>query len=377
MRLSGVKYLYDNEHKMGINIYGRDGRLLLAKGATLTSRAIAHLVKLGIWEVYIDSPETHDIVVEGAISEFTRRRFLIEVNKEFQKISMSKDKRHININVDVLKRIVKTALRELFANKRNLINLINLKAFDDYTYMHSIDVMIYSLVLGMIIPLPDDKLELLGLGAILYDTGFLLLPKSILEKPDKVTDEEFEILKNHTTLGYDFLESIIELPTVVRNVALSHHERWNGNGYPRGLKGEKIPIFSRIVAISDVYDALVSDRSYREAYLPHIALEYLMSGGGTLFDIKLVRAFIERIAVYPLGTTVKLNTGEVGVVSKVEPGFSSRPTVRILYNDNKEKLNLDSIYEIDLMEKPTILIEKVVKYLNPKDEKIDEKKIEG
>lgn len=368
MRLVGIKYLYGKNSKLGINLYGANGRLLLAKGVTLTSRAINHLKDIGIWEVYIDDPDTEDIVVEGILDELTRRKILATINKEFSKAKVINNKNILDIDFEVFENIVKIILKFIFLNKKKLINLINLKSFDDYICVHSLDVSIYSLILGVELAIHDDKLRLLGLGAILHDVGKLFIPLSIINKASKITDEEYEILKSHVKIGYDVLGRIIEVPTVSRSVVLFHHERYDGRGYPRGLKGEDIPLFARILAIADTYDALTSDRPWREAFLPHMALEYLLSGGDTLFDRKLVRTFMEKIAVYPLGTTVRLTTGEIGVVSDIKPGFSTRPKVRILYNPSGERLKGNEIYELNLLDNPSILIEKVVKFLDPKDE---------
>ncbi len=367
MRLVGIKYLYGRNLKLGINLYSVSGRLLLARGATLTSRAIDHLKKIGIWEVYVDDPETSDIVVEGVLDELERRKILMTINNEFSKAKIINDKRVLDINIEVFKRIVKVILKNIFLKKQKLINLINLKTFDDYIYVHSLDVAIYSLILGVELAIHDNKLELLGLGAILHDVGKLFIPSSILNKEEKLTKEEYEVLNSHVLIGYEVLGKLIGMPTASSTIALFHHERYDGKGYPRGLKDGQIPLFSRIVSIADVYDALISDRPWREALLPHVALEYLLSGGDTLFEKKLVRTFMEKIAVYPLGTTVKLTTGEVGVVKDVKPGFSSRPIIRILYDASGKKLSSDQIYEIDLLEKPSILIEKVVKTFDPKD----------
>ncbi len=368
MRLVGIRYLYGRDLKLGINLYGVDGRLLLARGATLTPRAIDHLKNIGIWEVYIDDPDTKDIVVEGVLDELTRRKILMAINKEFSKAKVINEKKMLDIGLEVFEGIVKIILKHIFINKQKLIHLINLKTFDDYIYVHSLDVAIYTLILGVELAIHDDKLELLGLGALLHDVGKLFIPPSLINKKGKISDEEYEILKSHVVIGYETLGKIIGMPTVARAIVLFHHERYDGKGYPRGLKDGEIPLFARIASVADVYDALISDRPWREALLPHVALEYLLSGGDTLFERKLVRTFIEKIAVYPLGTTVRLTTGEVGVVKEVKPGFSSRPVVRILYDPSGRRLKPDKIYEVDLLENPSILIEKVVKTWDPKDD---------
>ncbi len=369
MRLVGIKYLYGRNLRLGINLYGVDGRLLLARGATLTSRAIDHLKKIGIWEVYVDDPDTSDIIVEGVLDELTRRKLLMAINKEFSKARVVNEKRVLDIDLDVFKGMVKIILKNIFLNKQKLVNLINLKTFDDYIYVHSLDVTIYVLILGVELAIHDDKLELLGLGTLLHDVGKLFLPSSIVNKHEKVNDEEYQVLQSHVLIGYEVLGKIIDMPTVSRTVALFHHERYDGKGYPRGLKDGEIPLFARITSVADVYDALISDRPWREAFLPHVALEYLLSGGDTLFEKRLVKTFVEKIAVYPLGTTVKLTTGEIGVVKEVRPGFSSRPTVRILYDPSGKRLKSEEVYEVNLLENPSILIEKVVKTFEPKDEK--------
>ncbi len=367
MRIANVKYIPPGLYRLGLNIYNSSGRLLLAKGVLLTDIYLRKLHDLGISEIYVEDSSTQDIVIKETISPETKRRALNIITKEFTKVSSFKSEKKVNIQTKLFQEAVDSILEELRNNKSALLNLVNLKTFDDYTYVHSFNVTIYSLIIGMDLYLNEEKLRKLGLGAIFHDIGKMTIPIEILNKKGSLTSEEYEIIKSHTKEGYKILGKVPNMPAVSRHVALSHHERCDGKGYPKGLTCDKIPLFSRIVAVADVYDALTTERPYRKKILPHEAIEILMASAGPHLDFEMVRIFEKRIAPYPIGTTVRLTTGEVGVVKDVKYGFTTRPTIKVLYDKNGNKLPPDKVYELDLIEHPSILINEVLLSIDPKD----------
>jgi HD-GYP domain-containing protein (c-di-GMP phosphodiesterase class II) len=201
---------------------------------------------------------------------------------------------------------------------------------DNYTYQHSVNVAVLSLVLGVQLQLNQHELYTLCMGALIHDIGKVLIPKDIILKPGPLTEEEFKTIKEHTTKGYDYLRGCLEISAPSRIVALQHHEKVNGNGYPDNIKNKSINRFARIVAIADVYDALTSDRPYRKAMSPSDAVEYIFAHGDTQFDYEMVKAFSKAVVPYPPGTLVKLSTGDIGVVTTILPNFALRPQVKIL-----------------------------------------------
>lgn len=176
----------------------------------------------------------------------------------------------------------------------------------------------------------------LGTGAMLHDIGKLWVPESVLNKTDKLTKPEWEIMKSHATWGHQALSRQHELSYLVAHCAYQHHERIDGSGYPRGLKGDQVHIFGKIIAVADVYDAMVMHRSYRAGMVPAQVMEYLFSQAGIAFDLDLVSIFSKRVALYPLGTSVTLSDGRSGIVVSIYDQIPLRPVVRIVQDELKE-----------------------------------------
>jgi HD-GYP domain-containing protein (c-di-GMP phosphodiesterase class II) len=183
-----------------------------------------------------------------------------------------------------------------------------------------------------------DKIDLcnLGFGALLHDIGKVFISKEILNKKGPLSDEEFIEMKKHSFWGYEYLVREFVGNISAQAGILDHHEKFSGGGYPNNTKGEKISLYGRIITIADVYDALTSDRPYRKGLNPAEAVEYIMGGTGALFDPDLVKLFITKIAPYPVGTTVKLSNGLVGIVTDNFENFCMRPNVRVIRNGDYE-----------------------------------------
>jgi len=181
-------------------------------------------------------------------------------------------------------------LRELFYKTLKSISAA-LDAKDPYTMGHSMRVTLYSLILANELHLDDTTLEEIETAGLLHDIGKIGIPQNILRKPGKLTDEEFEVMKTHPAQGEKMIKNIKKL-TIISNWLRTHHERWDGKGYPQGLKGEDIPLSARIIALADTYDAMTSTRSYRQG-LPHdVAIEEIKNCAGTQFDPKLAELFV-------------------------------------------------------------------------------------
>ena len=228
------------------------------------------------------------------------------------------------------------------ANEKNaMINIFNLKKYDDYTYYHSLSVSLMALAIGMELGLDNATLQELVLSGMLHDIGKLTIPIEIINKPTKLTREEFEIVKLHpVNAGIHLLKKNFVSENTFRGI-LGHHEKWDGTGYPNGIAGNDISLFARILTVADVYDALTSYRPYRVPSNPSEAIEYIMGGSGTLFDVDIVKAFLRRISPYPVGINVKLSNGEFATVIKDNIAQPLRPIVKVvgtqkiydLYND--------------------------------------------
>ena len=214
--------------------------------------------------------------------------------------------------------------------------LTQLKSRDEYTAIHSLNVCVLSLTFGRSLGLKGDELNELGLGALLHDIGKMQVPLEILNKPGKLTAEEFEIMKSHPQKGYEMLLSDDSLSSEVLNIVKSHHERLSGKGYPDNLSESNISYYTKIVSITDVYDAITSDRVYHDGMTPHEALKRLYEWMPDNFDTQLMQAFIRTIGIYPVGSVVELKTGHIGLVVKLTETHRLKPVVMLIMNRNKE-----------------------------------------
>lgn len=319
--------------KLGRTIFTEDGKVLLGTGMVLTERLISGLTRSKVDAVYIDDPRTADIQVEEVIRPQTRQIAVEAIEKTFKQITNSnKLARKISLKEMGLhfQRAFSSILDDLLLNKQMIGHLTNISSHSPSMYHHAVNVAVLSTAVGMSLGYNRQRLIDLGVGAMLHDVGKLSLPEEMLVKEEQWTAEEKEIAKEHTRHGFNLLRKQHDISLLSAHVCLQHHERLNGSGYPQGLQGKQIHEYAQIVGIADVFDSLTSPRPWRKRYMPQDALEYLLGSGGHLFEHHLVNAFIKHIAVFPIGSSVVLSTGEVGVVSRVDPDYSHRPTVRII-----------------------------------------------
>ena len=232
---------------------------------------------------------------------------------------------------------VKNLVGSVMRNADALICLTRIKERDRYTSLHSVNVCIFSLAFGRHLGLSQEELTELGMGALLHDVGKTRVPLEILNKPGRLTDAEFTEMKRHPTLGYEMLGGLEGVGERARAVAHAHHERHDGGGYPRGLRGREIGLFPRIVSIVDVYDAVTSPRVYHDPISAHHALQKLYAGREADFDRRLVDKFIQCVGIYPLGSLVELSSGEVGVVTANNHQAPTRPVVALVLNRKGER----------------------------------------
>ena len=250
-----------------------------------------------------------------------------------------------NIDAGKIAGTVGRMVDSVFRNQDALTSLARLKSFDDYTFAHCVNVCILSLALGRHMGLEKADLEDLGTGAILHDIGKMLVPDKVLNKPGKLTDEEFTIMKTHAELGGDMLSGA-KINEAAMLVALQHHERYDGSGYYKGLAKNDIHIFARIAAVADVYDAMTSKRVYQNGMVPEEALKRLYIMRGTHFQPEIVERLIICLGIYPIGTFVELNTGELAVVKMVNRSHPMQPRIQLL--SDREKRRCKTAQEVDL-----------------------------
>ncbi|MEW9698280.1 HD-GYP domain-containing protein [Paenibacillus sp. SI8] len=346
--------------RLAKNIYNEDGMVLLAVNVELTQRLIDRLFSYGIDYIYIADSRTDDIVHEDWIQDETRSKAVIEIRNTFRKVMEDSNKRGSVSYYDIgrsFRDVMKMIIDDISAHQGAMVMLNNMNLKDNYLFQHSVNVSIYATMLGISYGYSRDNLEALGLGALLHDIGKTKIPLGILRKPSQLTEEEFTEMKNHTTYGFQILKDEPNISLLSAHCALQHHERMNGSGYPRGIQGPDIHEFSRWIGLVDSYDAMTTTRVYRRPLLPHEAMEQLFTGSGTLYDQSQIALFRDKIAIYPLGINVRLNTGEYGIVSKLNMAFPQRPIVRVLQDEAGQEIK--EPYEIDLSTKLSVLISEV------------------
>jgi len=239
------------------------------------------------------------------------------------------------IELEAVEENVNDLVESVSRNRDALMALMKLRRFDDYTYTHSLNVSVLAISAGKTLELSDQDLQTLGLGTMFHDLGKSLIPGQILNKPGKLTDEEFVIMKNHAELsGKIILEQNLKVEEIVYKIARHHHERLDGSGYPDHLEGDDIPYLVTICGLSDVYDALTSDRVYHKGRSPHDALKFIYSLRGTHFQPQWVDRFVQSVGIYPPGTVVLLSSDQVAVVMDVNQTALHAPLVKLVADPN-------------------------------------------
>lgn len=340
------------------NIYSDDGRILLTSGSKLQPAYLSKLEKLSVPAIMIIDERLPQLDVPELISEETKQKAIANIKDVFHQL-IFKD----TVDLKKITQSVNEITDELLANPRLIVSLSDIRTHDNYTFGHCANVCALSVLTGISLGLNQLQLKELGIGAILHDVGKVKIKKELLNKPGKLTENEFELIKEHSICGFDLMRKIEGISALAAHVPFQHHEKLDGSGYPRGLKGSEIHLYAKIVAVADVYDALVADRIYRPAFSAHEAAEMIAHGANIYFDPQVTKCFLKHIAIFPIGSLVKLNNGETAVVVDVNRELLTRPVVRVISANGSLLEGYGP--ELDLCKHPTMLIEKVLKPGDP------------
>jgi len=344
-----VNVLYLNEGAtLAHPVLDSYGRILLSSGMKLSNLYIDKLKSLGVDMVLIEDDRLDDVFIRMVITPRTKEA----AYKALKSVRNSLETKRL-FRSNELHDVVKRMISDLLNCKGILGYVSDFRGYDEFTFHHSIDTTIFALILAVASGYSETKLLECGLGVLLHDIGKFKIPLEILNKSGKLTEEEFKELKQHANYGYEILRQIDNIGLFSAHVALQHHERWDGSGYPRGLKGTAIHEYARIAAIADVYEALTSRRIYHNAIEAYQAHEYITAQSGILFEPKLINIFSQHIAIYPNGSGVLLNNGLRGNVVKQNVGYPSRPYLRMLYQGDEP---LHPPVDCDLVKHPSLLV---------------------
>lgn len=241
-----------------------------------------------------------------------------------------------DLNLEDARPVIRECVESIKANASAMFWMSRIKSRDAYTAEHCLRVAIFTVAFARFMGMPDDDLEIAGLCGLLHDLGKLKVPEGILNKPGALSPEEYAIMQQHTTFGFELLKSDPGLDPIIGDVTRHHHERMDGRGYPQQLQEWQISRFARMVSIVDAFDAMTSDRCYRDGIPASDAIRVLYRNRGRQFDADMVEAFIRMVGIYPPGTLVELNTGEIALIVTVHPGKKLKPRVELLLDANKQ-----------------------------------------
>lgn len=352
------KYMRTRQLKPGMKldhpVVDRLGRNLVARGAELDDYMIDSLLKLGIMSVYIQEGEEEENPEQVPTSPKAEKNIERLRTEDRAKVTLSASIRErVSTGIQFIynnttseemvattESIADDLMRSIKSNDAIAIDISTLKTSDEYTFKHSVDVATISMIVAKQQGLSPEEVREIGVSGLLHDIGKTKIPNAILNKPGKLDDDEFAIMRQHSTYSYNMIKDRAEFSPAVCLGVLQHHEKINGSGYPMGVSAEKICPYAKILSVADIYDALVTERPYKKAYSQRDAVEMIMSMTMEL-DITAMKSFLESMILYPVDSIVELSNGEQARVVKNIPHYILRPVVVGLTSGNVYNLGED------------------------------------
>ncbi len=357
--------------RLGRDVFtGVDGLPLLRAGVRVSDGYRRSLLRAGISSVWVDDGISEGIEPLDVLQDTTKRQATAAIHEALREIARTLPQQG-TISSDTVHEMTTVAeliVSDVASNVHSALALNDLANADGYTLKHSLAVTTLGLSLGARVMRKygwidlhgrrrldrvGERLALLGVGLLLHDIGKLAVPSEILRKPGPLDDAEWQAMRAHPLMGVEILKKAHGISPLARVVVRSHHERWNGSGYPDGQVGQQIHQFARIAAAADVFDALTSDRSYRRALPVHEAYDTVVSGADHDFDPEVIDIFRTFVAPYPTGTGVVLSDGYHALVHTVRPDAVATPIVRVIADQAGAPV---TPHEIDLSRTPGLSI---------------------
>ena len=342
MRLISINDI-EEDQILAQPVYDINGRRLLAKGMRLKRMFIDRLLDRGILSIYIEDEVSIGIEVDDILCIQTRIQAKKVVKDKLDRFLQKNDVDH-----EIISKTVQEIVEEILSSKTKMINLKDIRLQDEFTFAHSVNVCVLSVMLATRLGYPKSKVVNIGIGALMHDFGKVMLSNDLLNVEDCCIKEDDEELKKHPLIGYNLIKDDSSIPATVKVSVLMHHERIDGSGYPLGLKEDKIHYSAKIIAIVETFDSLTCDRVFKNDLSNSDAVEYLTSQAGIVFDKFFVDEFLKHIPIFPNGTIVLLSNGLIGIVLKNNSTSLLRPVVRMLFNP-KTKTKYSTHYIVDLL----------------------------
>jgi HD-GYP domain-containing protein (c-di-GMP phosphodiesterase class II) len=270
------------------------------------------------------------------------------------------------LKMPMLRKAVTPMVESIVRNAEAFSWLTMMKTRDNYTYTHSVSSSIWAVAFGRSLGLPKKDLLSLAVGALLFDVGKVKLPEKLLQNPNRYNPTEYKLVQKHVDYSVEIVSSIEGINDDVIEMVATHHERHNGSGYPKGLSGDKIPLFGKMAGIIDCYDAMISDRVYMSAISPHDAVRKLYDWSNIDFQLELVEQFIQVVGIYPVGTIIELSDGRIGVIVAHHRVWRLRPKIMLILDSDKNpyaQFDIIDTYKIDDDEDGNPL--KIIKSVDP------------
>jgi len=336
-------------------VYSASSAALLSPGVTLTTKLIEMIKSADLAAVIVEDDRLQDIPSQEFVSEealFRASSAVHEVYKQARTGSELDIPKVRRTAYELVDEVTSISVEEQMAAVQ-----IN-RTVNDYLAEHLVQVAVLAIAVGRLRSYRMEQLRELAIAALLMDIGIMGISQSVLETKRRFSRTEQDEMKKHCMQGYLMARKYLSVPLNSAVAILHHSERYNGSGYPQGLRGDEINEYARILAVCDTYDALITDRTYRRRYLSQQALGILGAGANQTFDEDIVKAFSQIVAPYPVGSMVELNTRDTAIIVAVNRESKSRPVIRLLLD--RRRYVIDGIMEIDLQEAPWIQIVKMV-----------------
>lgn len=339
------------------DVYNSLGTIILTKATVLEHNHIIKIIMNKVERIKIvvaDALKANEEIFPNITSIYDKAKINNFRQRYVQKVDeithvIKEIGRGSSVNISHIKNISKHIIHD-FSTLSDVINYLHLvRPLDDYTYSHSLNVSLMSIIIAKWMNFTEEQIDEVAIAGLLHDLGKTKVSQKLLSKPGKLCAEEFEEIKKHTILGYMMVENVIDISPEIKYAVLMHHEKIDGSGYPTGATENQIPLYAKIIAVADIYDAMTSNRSYREKRCPfEVIKEFEMQTFGKL-DTQVLSVFLRNIANSYLGDFVELSTGEIAEVVFINPNRVWQPIVRSgndyidLSNNNANLMHIKQI----------------------------------